>query len=133
LGDNSNNFLEGGAGADVLNGRGGGDFASYLFSATGLSANLLNPAQNTGDAQGDTYSNIENLQGSQFNDTLIGDNNNNFLRRRGGADVLSGGGGFDTADYNGLSVAAGVTAYLSNPGNNTGEAAGDTYISIENL
>ena len=48
-----------------------------------------------------------------------------------GADVLDGGAGNDTADYN-YSLAA-VTVDLSNTANNTGEAAGDSYIGIEQI
>ena len=130
-GDNNNNFLIGGAGADVLDGRGGFDFASYITSMIGLTASLANPAVNTGDAAGDTYFNIEHLSGSNFNDILIGNGANNFLMGRGGADDLQGGGGFDTADY--FLSTAGLTVDLGTPGNNTGEAVGDSYTSIENL
>ena len=66
-----------------------------------------------------------------FNDTLIGDANNNELRGGSGADVLNGGGGFDFAGYQNAGV--GVIASLANPASNTGDAAGDTYISIEGL
>jgi VCBS repeat-containing protein len=131
-GDNANNQLEGGGGADALDGRGGGDFASYANASTGVTASLATPGtSNTGDAAGDTYTSIENLRGSAFNDTLIGDNNNNFLRGGLGADNLQGGGGLDTADY--TNAAAGLTVDLLTPSNNTGEAVGDTYSSIEAL
>src|ERR1041385_6919423 len=100
-------MIEGGAGADALDGRGGNDYASYAHATAGVTASLLTPAQNTGDAAGDTYANIEHLRGSDFNDTLIGDNNNNFLRGGLGADVLNGGNGVDSADYAGAS--AGLT------------------------
>src|SRR6202008_3028716 len=42
-----------------------------------------------------------------------------------------GGGGTDWAEY--IGAASGVTADLGNSDNNTGYAAGDTYVSIENL
>jgi Ca2+-binding RTX toxin-like protein len=104
----------------------------YLNSQTGVTVNLDNPSLNLGaDAIGDTYISIENLTGSNSGDTLIGDGGDNVLRGKTGADNLQGGGGFDTADY---STAPGaVVADLANSGLNTGDAAGDTYTSIENL
>jgi len=130
-GDDNGNFLEGGEGADILVGRGGGDFADYQNAATGVTANLANSALNTGEAQGDVYFSIENLRGSAFDDVLVGDNGNNFLRGGLGADMLDGGNGSDFADYNNSAI--GLTVNLSNPAANTGEAAGDTYVSIENI
>jgi len=44
---------------------------------------------------------------------------------------LFGDGGIDTASY--ATAAAGVVANLAAPAGNAGEAAGDTYGSIENL
>jgi Ca2+-binding RTX toxin-like protein len=70
--------------------------------------NLLTPGLNTGDAAGDTYTNIANLNGSRFNDTLIGDNNNNVLNGYGGnsevGDILTGNGGADTFVFSGGKV-----------------------------
>ncbi|MGE0259888.1 MAG: beta strand repeat-containing protein, partial [Alphaproteobacteria bacterium] len=131
IGNSNNNLLQGGPGADVLNGGGGFDFADYNNATTSVTASLANPASNTGEAAGDTYTSIEGLRGSDFNDTLIGDANDNFLRGGPGADVLNGGAGSDFADY--ISATAGVTASLGDPTINTGEAGGDTYISIEDL
>ena len=133
-------ILEGGPGGDALIGQagGGGDTASYEHAAAvneltglGLTANLATPGSNTGEAAGDTYTSIENLRGSAFNDTLIGDNNNNILEGGLGADSLTGGGGNDTASY--MHASAGVLANLANAALNSGEAEGDTYTSIENL
>src|SRR5262249_49854748 len=47
------------------------------------------------------------------------------------ADALIGGAGTDTASY--ANAGAGVTANLTTPASNTGDAAGDTYTTIENL
>ena len=114
-----------------MNGGGGNDYADYIDSPIGLTVSLANPAINTGIAAGDTYTSIERLRGSDFNDTLIGDANNNSLRGGLGADVLNGGDGIDFASYAGSAI--GVTASFANPAVNTGEAAGDTYTSIEGL
>src|SRR5262249_6469398 len=99
-GDSNNNTLDGGGGADHLDGRGGFDFARYSSATTGITASLANPTQNTGDAFGDTYVSIEGLWGSNFNDVLIGDNAvTNALDGGPGADLLNGQGGFDYARY----------------------------------
>ena len=135
IGNADNNWLVGGAGADALDGQGSGDrdAAAYWNATAGLTASLANPASNTGDADGDTYANIEGLVGTQFADTLIGDGNDNFLVGTGGGDVLEGGLGSDTASYTIFTATVRITADLANSAVNTGEAAGDTYISIENL
>ena len=130
-------ILFGDDGNDILIGGPGVDTAAYSTATSELTVSLADPTINTGEAAGDTYISIEGLIGSDFNDTLIGDANNNILQGGAGADVLDGGRSFDLASYfdfasyNGASI--GVTASLADPTINTGEAAGDTYISIEGL
>lgn len=150
--------LEGGAGADYLDGGQERDIASYANAASGLRASLDNASVNTGDAAGDAYVNIEGLSGTTLGDDLIGDANANFLFGNGGADVLWGQGGadelygeagndwlvggagadkidggadFDTVRYSFAS--AGVRADLKDAWTGTGDAAGDTYFSVEGL
>jgi Ca2+-binding RTX toxin-like protein len=122
LGGDGNDTLIGGAGADTLMGGAGNDTASYAHATVGITADLADSSFNTGDAAGDTYSSIENLTGSAFNDRLIGDAN---------ANLFDGGAGNDTVSY--VSSTIGVTASLADPSVNTGAAAGDRYIRIENL
>lgn len=135
-----NDHLNGGLGADALFGGTGFDSASYAGAAAGVWAWLDAPGLNTGEATGDTYNTIEGLTGSGFNDVLAGNALGNVLNGLGGndiliggavGDVLNGGAGLDTASYQ--TAAAGLTARLDAPGANTGHAAGDGYISVENL
>ena len=87
---------------------------------------------NRGSAAGDTYISIEGLRGSlSDNDYLIGNDSDNYLRGLGGADTLDGGLGSDWAEYH--KRKCGVVADLGNETQNTGDAFGDHYISIENL
>jgi Ca2+-binding RTX toxin-like protein len=157
-GGDGNDNLFGGAGADKHNGGAGFDYARYDNSAGAVSAALFNPTTNTGEAQGDTYSQIEGLVGSAFSDYLYGDtlandiyglNGNDWIDGMGGSDILNGndgddhlvsragvqvlkgGNGFDYARYD--YAMAGVAAALYNPSLNNGDAAGDVYDGIEGL
>ncbi|MGF6669689.1 retention module-containing protein [Pseudomonas monsensis] len=91
-----NDLLYSGPGNDLLDGGTGIDTVSYAHATAGVTVNLgLLGAQNTLGAGTDTLSNIENLVGSNFNDTLTGDNNNNVINGGLGNDILNGGGGDD--------------------------------------
>ncbi len=101
IGGAGTNYLDGGAGADSLDGTGGTSFATYGDAASGLSVNLLSPSANTGDAAGDTYTNIHNVQGSNYADTITADNAGDRLYGLGGNDSIVGGTGNDSL-YGGL-------------------------------
>jgi Ca2+-binding RTX toxin-like protein len=130
FGDEGNDLLQGGEGADFLDGGDGFDGVTYAGSGTAVIVNLLTGVGSGGDAQADTYADIENVIGTAFADTLIGNDSNNELVGGGGADRLEGGNGFDTADYAG---SAGVNVNLATGAASGGDAAGDVLISIENL
>ncbi len=157
-GGTGDDVLIGSYGADKLDGGAGSDAADYSTSRNGLTVSLLSSKLNTGDAQGDTYKAIENLTGSGFADSLFGNNGANQLRGGngndgltgyngndqlygdagndvliggGGADALFGGAGTDTASY--ASAGSGIIASLANGSINTGDAAADTYVEVENL
>ncbi|KPH00001.1 retention module-containing protein [Pseudomonas sp. RIT-PI-r] len=111
-----NDLLYSGPGNDLLDGGTGIDTASYAHATAGVTVNLgLLGAQNTLGAGPDTLTGIENLIGSNFNDTLTGDNNNNVINGGLGNDILNGGGGDDLL--------------IGGMGNNTmtGGAGADTF------
>jgi Ca2+-binding RTX toxin-like protein len=101
-GDNSD-LLEGGSGADLLRGNNrtgnggddGRDTVSYAGSTAGVAV-TVNGSGIGGDAQGDTLVNIEDLIGSNQNDTLTGSSAANFLYGGAGGDSLNGEGGADS-------------------------------------
>jgi Ca2+-binding RTX toxin-like protein len=122
-GSAGNNILAGLGGADTINGGGGLDTASYTASPAGVNISLIQGAASGGDADGDVLSNIQNITGSAFNDTIEGDGGNN---------VLSGGAGIDLLTY--ANATAGVNVSLAiGTAQNTGGAGIDTITLFENL
>ncbi|MDP4594598.1 MAG: hypothetical protein NWT00_08585, partial [Beijerinckiaceae bacterium] len=88
--------LNGGGGADQLNGGSGTDTASYRDAGSGVT---VLPFSSAGEAVGDTYSSIENLEGSAYDDQLAAvSGGDNVLWGLAGNDGLFGGGGNDTLD-----------------------------------
>ena len=141
-GDANANVLTGDAGNDTLDGGLGQDTAAYTNASAGVTVSLLIAgAQNTVGSGSDTLISIEDLSGSAFNDTLIGNSGANKLSGGAGSDTLigglgddalDGGDGLDTASY--ATAASGVSVSLAIVGaQNTLSAGIDTLISIENL
>jgi Ca2+-binding RTX toxin-like protein len=114
--------LSGGAGADVLQGQGGSDTASYADAPDGVFVRLWSGEGLSGEAAGDVLVGIENLRGSGFADTLVGDDGDNVLSGGGGVDALWAGDGDDV-----LSGGAGADLLQGQDGTDTAsyaEAAG---------
>jgi Ca2+-binding RTX toxin-like protein len=130
--DGVNDVFDATANAENFDGKSGIDTVSYANATAGVVASLISPKKNAGFAAGDGYTSIENLVGSDHDDTLTGSAENNILEGGKGADKLDGGKGINTASY--ANAETGVTADLmSAKTRNTGEAAGDTYKNIQNL
>ncbi|MBB4082851.1 beta strand repeat-containing protein [Brevundimonas lenta] len=88
--------LAGGAGVDVLNGGNGFDTADYTSAAAGVTARLdTMRSTNDGDGGTDTFTSIEAITGSAFNDLLVGGALGDTLKGGLGADTLLGQGGND--------------------------------------
>uniref|UniRef100_UPI0024072457 beta strand repeat-containing protein n=1 Tax=Minwuia thermotolerans TaxID=2056226 RepID=UPI0024072457 len=102
-GGGGDDTLIGGAGTDVLNGGAGGvtgDFVDYSGAAAGVNVDLgLDQAASDGDGGSDTLTSIEHVIGSDFADTITGqDNESNQLFGGGGNDLLAGGLGAQTLE-----------------------------------
>jgi Ca2+-binding RTX toxin-like protein len=170
FGGSGNDRLNGGRGNDLLNGGDGSDTADYSSgtidppgpvgpqaftgATAGVKVNLtLTGAQATGGAGSDTLVSIENLTGTNLNDTLTGNGGNNVLTGLAGADklfgnggndtlnggsgndTLNGGAGSDTADYSTATagVMLGTGSIYDGQAQDTVGAGLDTLVSIENL
>ncbi len=94
-GDEGSDYLLGGEGADVLSGGDGYDYAAYWTNGSAININLQDRSQDTGDAVGDLYIDIEEFVLTNFDDTFVGDENQNRVRGLEGNDSLMGAGGND--------------------------------------
>lgn len=146
-------WLYAGSDAETLLGGLGADWVSYIHATgSGISASLATGNGTLGWASGDSYGGVENLEGSNQGDILAGDDLANILSGQGGNDFLSGGGGNDVlvagAGNDTLQGGAGADSFSGGGGTDTarftsavilnlatgvhsGEAAGDSYSSIE--
>lgn len=88
--------LQGNGAGDDLRGSAGVDWADYSSAPGAVAAYLKRPDNNSGDAEGDSYSSIENLLGSAFGDTLTGSGGANVLDGGASKDLLNGSRGDDT-------------------------------------
>jgi Ca2+-binding RTX toxin-like protein len=101
LGGAGNDTLTGNAGNDTLDGGDGIDTASYSGSAAAVKVSIESVGYQSlvNSNQGiDTIYNIENILGSNGNDTISGSDGDNVLMGALGHDLLSGGVGNDTVD-----------------------------------
>ncbi|UTL89302.1 beta strand repeat-containing protein [Pseudomonas fluorescens] len=124
VGGAGNDTLIGGGGADQLIGGAGLDTASYRDSTVGITINLKSGV-NSGIAAGDTYTEIEVIAGSGYNDTFVAD---------GRAIGFDGGNGFDTVDYSSSAEAINVDIRTgTGKAGIGGDAQGDTLTNIEKV
>ncbi|MGE4440458.1 MAG: cadherin-like domain-containing protein [Desulfomicrobium sp.] len=170
-GFDGNDTMRGGSGADTLDGgdhayawhtpwlytQEGGDTVDYGASTAAVDIDLTRETQSGGHAEGDALIGVENVVGSEYNDSIVGDGASNLLvglvgndtlmggegndtlRGGAGADLIDGGLGWDFADYRtsaswvavDLNIQDGLTAQSGGGADN--HALGDTLIGIENV
>ncbi|QNM83498.1 calcium-binding protein [Sphingomonas sabuli] len=138
FGSGGDDVLIGGLGNDALNGGYGIDTVDYRSATASIS---MVGGNVTGGAGSDTLSSIENIIGSNYNDTIEGTSTDNVLRGEDGSDtirgglgddILDGGEGNDTVSYAGLMD--GVTVDLNRSGaQDTGGGGVDTLSDFEDI
>ena len=85
------------AGNDRLSGGPDTDTADYTDRWSPVRVELDNLADDGAFSEGDNvHSDVENVNGGQTDDQLLGDRRANRLRGNGGDELLSGGAGADT-------------------------------------
>ncbi|MCI4405668.1 MAG: hypothetical protein JHC35_00110, partial [Sulfuricurvum sp.] len=124
-GDGASNIISGGAGSDILDGRAGGDTllggsgydtlysgygndtldggsdtdtADFQNSTGGIVVRLDTPTATATGYGSDVLINIEDIIGSNFADTIVGDGGTNYLQGMNGNDTFMPGGGYDFID-----------------------------------
>jgi len=93
VGGGNNDEIWGDEGDDTLDGGAGIDLAQYTNATSAVNVNLMTGIATDGLGGTDHLINIESVRGSEFGDTLIGNDSANRLVGLDGDDSLSGGAG----------------------------------------
>jgi Ca2+-binding RTX toxin-like protein len=133
VGNGGDDALSGEAGNDNLS---GGDGNDRLVGGAGIDTihgGNQDDSVDAGSENDQVFGEAGNdvLYGGTGDDQLDGGDGNDQLEGAAGADALIGGNGIDTASYAGS--VAGVTVNLGTGAASGGDAAGDTFSSIEQV
>ncbi|BAI75951.1 hypothetical protein AZL_d01250 (plasmid) [Azospirillum sp. B510] len=97
-GQSAGDTLNGGLGADHYIGGNGFTIVTYENATTGITLDLTNGANNTGEAAGDSFVDIQRWVGSEHADSLTAGDTAVWFWGHGGDDVEHGGAGNDTLE-----------------------------------
>lgn len=120
LGSGGDNAFRGMAGHDVIDGRQGTDEVIYTGDASGVVVDLTQGKARDGWGYLDTLAGIENVRGSMFHDTLVGNSGDNRLSGMAGADTITGGAGNDMVCYASDAYMGGMRGVMVNLTTNRG-------------
>ncbi|MBD3316155.1 MAG: hypothetical protein GF344_10230, partial [Chitinivibrionales bacterium] len=107
IGGAGNDLFAGGAGHDEFDGGDGVDWVDYSEATERVRVELWRKARDDGRGSWDTLSNIENVIGTEYDDSIegsyeaneiLGLGGDDWIDGNGGNDVIAGGGGDDTID-----------------------------------
>jgi len=137
-GRGGDDYISGGLGNDTLSGGAGIDTVSYEYANAAVRVDLASGLA-SGGAGRDTLTEFENVVGSAYDDTIVGDGGRNLLsggagndtiitidgtrgiKAGGGFDVIDGGAGYDVVKLGGVAsdyqfLASGGMNYLVTSG-----------------
>ena len=134
-GGDGDDRLYGESGLDTIDGGDGSDLVSYYGEIAGIVANLTTGTV-AGDGWSESVTNVEGVEGTEFDDTLIGTSGDNRLLGDYGDDTLQGGAGNDTLDGGaGVDLMEGGTGDdvygVDDIGDVVSEAGGDGWDTVE--
>jgi Ca2+-binding RTX toxin-like protein len=134
FGGDGSDILVSGSGSDHMNGGTGVDAASWQDSSTGVTASLATGRAFNAFVQ-DTFTLVENLIGSAFNDVLSGDKDANELFGGAGNDLLMGGDGrdrlFGGSGNDALDGGSGTNALAGDAGVDTVTFTGAAFADVD--
>jgi Ca2+-binding RTX toxin-like protein len=139
VGGVGDDILQGGGGLDLLLGGAGRDLVTYNAETDGVTVNLTTGQASRASGTEDTIQDVEDLRGTNANDSLLGTaganeiegvNGDDTLVGLGGADTFWGGNGFDYVVYASASSGALVNLATNVSG---GAAAGSRFSLIEGV
>ena len=128
-GSEEDDRLVGSHGRDRIDGRNGSDVLTFDGFDEGVLVNLATGRYRTSDGTS-IVTGVEDVEGSDFADTLIGDGGKNQFQGFGGNDAINGGAGIDTAVY--FDAAAAIIVNLATRAV-TGGSGSDTLSLIERV
>jgi Ca2+-binding RTX toxin-like protein len=143
------NHLQGGDNMDTLYGNGGNDFldggdgkdrANYASASAAVTVDLSAGTASDGLGGTDILISIEDILGSGYGDTFIGNDANNAFNGERGNDTFIGGlgndnfnGGFDIDTVSYETSTGGVTVNLETGTGNDGMGGSELFSSVENI
>lgn len=101
-GGDANETFGGGGGNDVITGGAGVNTIDFSWQTSSVTVQFSTTGQGTAVAPQsgqDTFTQIQNIIGSQGNDILTGDSADNVIDGQNGSDQIDGGSGSDVASY----------------------------------
>lgn len=142
LGGQGDDLLDGGLGFDNYDGGPGTDTVSFAGDPAGVRVDMQPQFSQAVDGYGnfESLQRVEDVEGSAFGDTLLGNDENNRLMGGAGLDVLDGGAGDDLLDGGADGAVASwgraegpVTASIATGQAIEADGARDTLLNITGL